>query len=123
MIRHAFTLLCAVLLLSCSGPFDNAEVSSLCAPPLRGKLVPVNPPCAGVVIQVTGGQFQASQVQESFTDSNGNTYSNAFRLMGICEMPEADAAWLADPENIDELFPDARSHIALSDGKCNDTPE
>ena len=147
MIRHAYIFLCAVLAISCGGSFENAEVSSLCVAPLRGKVIGPRPLCAGIVIQVTGGEFQPSQVQASFTDSDGNTFANTFRLIGVSEMPAEDALRLNDPDNVGEeflfyfsdtestvedgcgyckpyvLFPDVKNRITLTNGECNDTLE
>jgi hypothetical protein len=145
MIRNVSFVLFAVLAFSCDS-FFNEEVSGLCAPPVKGRIVGAHPSCAGMVVQVTGGQFLPSQVQASYTDSQGSTFANAFRLVGVCEMPEADGLRLAEAVqsgeeflfyfadgNVEEdncayckpyvLFPDVRSHITLSDGECNDTPE
>ena len=95
-------LLGLVLLSSCLGSISEPE--ALCAPPIVGKVVSSHPPCAGIVIQVTGGSYEASHLQESYTDSFGNTFSNVFRVANPCEMSDKDVAWLSDKDNVGVEF-------------------
>ena len=97
--------------------------------------------CAGLIIQLTDGPFAPSQVQESFTDYQGNTFANTFRLIGMCELPEEDSLWLADTNNAGEefsffidagpakddtcyycytyvMFPDVAHRIVIPHGEC-----
>jgi hypothetical protein len=143
MTRYPVVLLCA-LAISCGYP-SEPQIEGLCAPPIKGKVVSSRPPCAGLIIQVTDGSFLPGQVQETFTDSSGDTFTNTFKLLGICEMSEQDALWLSDPNNFGKeflfyfddrviedncahckpyvLFPDVKNRIVLTTGGCNDILE